>query len=577
MRLATAAVACVLLFVGLGYWVLGAVPASGGFVVPLDHSRELPQGDFYVGNYTEPAHLNPFTSSDSVALSYELRFTHDCLMRMDPTTGELQPAAARIVEESADGLACTFELREGLQFSDGSPVTVADVRFTFDVVRDRAVPVGTIHDSVARVERFADLGGRRFRLELRDYHFTGLRGMAIGYRIVQRAFYLRRVARKARTLGLPVPAGPGRPGFADLLARVRLPGPGTGPYQIARDASGRPVWNRGRDLVLTQNPRSWHRAVYPRSWNLAGIKLRFLADPQTAFAELRKQALDWHLPANPDMLLAENPELAAHFRVLRYDSSKLGQYFVLWNHTDGRPTADRRVRRALTMLFDRERIVREVFGGSATVARSWFKRGSPQYPVGLAEIGYDPQAAARLLAEAGFGTGRPLRLEILAPPDPRYRRVLELARPSFAQAGVVLEARILEWVALSAQRAEGRFDGVMMYWRHSGLGVDPHEFFHSNPACKSGGHNHMCYRNAEVDRLLEAARSERDAERRTALYQQFNQLVHADQPITLLVHPLNTLLLHRRLQDAEPGATGVFPQHWWVAPAERLHELGRRR
>ena len=567
--------ACITLVGGLLTWVM-LTNQPRRFEVPMDHSRALPQGDFYVSAVVEPRDLNPLTSTDAWALSFVIGYTHDCLMRLSTTAGALEPGLASLVERSADQLSFVFSLREGLRFSDGSPVTLEDVAFTYEVGRCKDVALGSIADSVGSVKAFEKLGDRRFRVTLKRRHFTGLAGFATDYRVVKKTWFLQEIAALASAEGVPGRVGPGHAEFGRLLGLVVLPGPGTGPYHLAVDARGEVVWERGRELWLVQNLHSWHRAAQPTAWNLAGMRLRFLGSTPAAFTQLRQQAIDWHMPMDMDALLEEAPDLMQHYRRLDYDTPAAGQFFVVWNHT--RPAlADARVRRALTMLFDRERMVGELFGGRARVARCWFQPNAPEYSRDLDPLAFDPAAARALLAEAGYGEGQehgPLRIEIVAATEQRFLRILQMAQASFQNAGVTLEAQLMENTAAKVRRAEGGFDGYMMYWRHSPVGVDPYEFFHSNPQGLEGGHNLMRYRNPEVDGLLVRARTEPDATRRRGIYHRFNRLVHADQPITFLVHPRNSLLLHRRFKDSDPQWRGVTPERFWVAPEDRIHRRG---
>ncbi|MCB9888739.1 MAG: hypothetical protein H6836_04110 [Planctomycetes bacterium] len=577
MRLRWAVALICVAVAGLLCWVLVRTPPTGSadFVAPIDPTRPRPQGDAYCGAFHEPAHLNPFTTSDHVALSYVLRFTHDCLMAIDLTSGALVPALAEVSEASPDGLRFDFALRDGVRFSDGTPVTVEDVRFTHEVLQDRTVPAGSIASAVGQIAAFETLDARRFRITLRARHFAGLAAMAIGYRVVQRRWFVQRIAELAAARGVAVPDRPGAPEFGRLLAAVRLPGPSTGPYRLAVDRRGAPVWRAGTELWLVQNPSSWQRRAFPERWNLAAMRLRFGLDEPAQFVALRAQQLDWVLPPDLGRLLADHPDLLEHYRAVRYDSAVLGQYLVVWNHQ--RPALrDARVRRALTRLFDRRAIAEELLGGDAVVASSWFKQGTPEYGLDP-PWAFDPKLARAELAAAGYGNGQPngpLRITLVGDRgQARYRRMVELAQGAFRDAGVELRGNLMEWGAALAARERGEFDGFLMYWSHSPEGVDPFEFFHSNPTGAPGGHNRMRYHDAEVDALLVTARRELDATKRIELLQRFNLAVHRDQPVTLLVHPRNALLLHRRFEDAVPGFTGMVPERWWVKPDQRRYHL----
>jgi ABC-type transport system substrate-binding protein len=79
-----------------------------------------------------------------------------------------------------------------------------------------------------------------------------------------------------------------------------------------------------------------------------------------------------------------------------------------------------------------------------------------------------------------------------------------------------------------------------------------------------------------IVQLLTEARQELDPVRRTEMYQRFNRWLDEEQPVTLLAHQTNTLLLHKRFQSVAPSPIhGVFPRDWWVDPKDVLHEIGR--
>lgn len=565
MRLLLAVVLLALTLAGLGWWVLGLNQGATQLQPRLDANRQRPQGDYYVGAYEEPKNFNPFTSLDSVVNGGLLPYTHDGLLGLDPSTLATTPALASIEERAADGRSCVLRLRDDLRWSDGTPLTTADVAFTYATLRDAT---GRMAQAAARLQSLDVLDARRLRLTLREVHFAGLDAVATELRPLQQRWWQSEVARLAQAAGAAVPA-PGTPDFGRLVGQVALPGPASGPYQVAVDAaSGTPSWRRHEELVLVQNPHSWRRAAEPEHWNLAGSKMRFLADPAATRVALRNQQLDWTVVgSDPQKILAGDPELAQHFQALTYDYVKLGQYVVMWNCR--RPAlADARVRRALTMLFDRQTLVARVLEGVAVPALGWFKSGTPEYPRDLRPIAFDPIAARALLQEAGFDADRPLRVSMLRGNDPLHNRIMDLARPAFEQAGVELIDVVRSYEAYSVMRDARDFDGVLATVSH-GVWIDPYDRFHSSQSER--GENFMGYANAEVDRLLEQARTELDGEQRAALYRRFGEILHDEQPVTLLAHPLVGLLLHRRFEGVEIGRLGLRFDTLWVPQAAQLH------
>jgi peptide/nickel transport system substrate-binding protein len=555
---------------GLGWWVLGLHPGGARVDVALDAQRARPQGDYYVGAYVEPRDFNPFTSLDSV-VGFLLGQTHDALLDLDPQTAELRAGLAQVELRSASGLSCVLALREDLLWSDGTPLTTEDVAFTYALARDPAVNPGRLAAAVERLESLEVLDVRRVRLTLRERHFAGLGSVATELRIVQKRWWLDEVARRARAAGEAVPATPGDSGFARFVNQVALPGPASGPFKIAEDpATGGPLWRRGEELIAVQNPLCWRRRAEPAHWNLAGLKLRFIADPAAQQVALRTQKIDWLVvDGDPQEMLDRDPELARRYRALTYDYVRLGQYVVMWN-CRRKALADPRVRRALTMLFDRDTLVDKVLTNVAARASGWFKPGSPEYPENLAPIPFDPRAARGLLREAGFDAdaGKPLRIGILRGNTALHERIVDLARPAFEQAGVVLDDMVRSYDAYQDLRDRREFDGLLAAVNHS-VWIDPFYRFHSSQV---DAENFMGWAHAEADRLLVEARAELDGARRAALYRQFGAILHAEQPVTLLCHPRIGLLLHQRFEGVAIGKFGLRLDSLWVPETKRLHE-----
>jgi peptide/nickel transport system substrate-binding protein len=181
---------------------------------------------------------------------------------------------------------------------------------------------------------------------------------------------------------------------------------------------------------------------------------------------------------------------------------------------------------------------------------------------------FDPRAARAELAAAGVAT--PLRLSVLAAAEqPLHRRILEAAHGPFAAAGIELVAETVEFGTL-VQRLQARdFDGALALELHDPW-IDPWPHFHSSQG-GPGGQNWMGFADPEVDRILDAARFERDPQARNALYGTFTARMRELQPVTLLVHPRVAVLLHRRFQGVEVGPLGLVPETWWVRPEDVLH------
>lgn len=524
---------------------------------------DKPQGHIYTGALGEPSDVNPFTTHDPIGQRLVLSFTHDSLLDRDPATGRLRSALASAYEVGADGLSCTFTLRDGVQFSDGQLMTMADVLFGWQLAEAGHLELGFVSSCYRRISAAEALDDRHLRVRFGDRHFAAVGTVGLGWIVAQKQFFVDRV-RERLDPGEAMPEVASAR-FAALLGQVdQQCGPGTGPFELQNDPGGVSNWQRRQSMELTRNAFAWRRALRPGTWNFGGMRILF-RDQAGARNALLRGEVDWYSGAQLDQLLANRAELSDRYQKLVYDYPELGCYRIVWN-TELKPFDDPRVRRAMSMLVNRQEVL-EVFAGAARVATAHAKIGSPAYP-DVQPLSFDPKAARRLLREAGFdpAQGKPLRMTLLTynGSEPA-RRVLELFASSAKQAGIDLEVHARESAAFVAEKKYRAWHGYMALQYFDTWG-DPHRFLHSE-----GRDNDGRWQHRDADRLIEAAQIELDDGKRSALWRELHELAHLEQPATLVVHPLASMLLNRSIEDCAPGPLGLRPYRAWVAP-----ELQRR-
>lgn len=533
----------------------GVGEADGQWAPLLDGK---PQGHVYAGAAGEPSDVNPFTTYDPLGRRLVLAYTHDTLLDHDPKSGELRPALCESYEISADGTTCTFTIREGLEFSDGSAVTMADVLFGWELAQAGHLALGYIGQGFARILSVDSLDRRRFRVHFRGQHFAAVAAVGLHWMVAKKQFFIDCVQRR-------LPVGESMPAidsalFATLLDQVdEQCGPGTGPYQLLNDPTGVSNWDRRQELLLTRNDSSWRREVRPGSWNFAGMRTLFRDQAGARNAVLRGE-VDWYSGPELDLLLASNSKLADGYQKLVYDYPELGCYRMIWNCKQA-PFDDVRVRSAMGMLVNRSEVAK-VFGGSAMAATAHAKLGSRAYP-SVEPLSFDPAAARGILREVGFdaGIGKPLRMTMLTYQGHEpTRRVVELFADAAKQAGIELEVHARESSGFVAEKAEGEWHGILAL-QYFGPWGDPYRFLHSDGLQNIGSWSHP-----DADRLSEVARRELDVARRSDIWRELHELAHREQPATLIVHPLASMLFNKNIEDCQPGPRGLKPNWGWVKP-----------
>jgi peptide/nickel transport system substrate-binding protein len=554
--------------IGLGLTVMwGAGPqtaeprdgGSDGAAVGVPVARDgVPQGHFYTGASEEPKDVNPLTAHGNVARRLVHFYTHEGLLEVDPATGELRPMLAERFEVDTAANACTFTLRTGVRFADGSPMTLEDVLFPWQLARAGHLPMGGLGDVFARVLEVEPIDDRRFRVLFRDQHFAALRIVGEGWCVVSKPFFVARVA--ARCAPEPVPAVDSAQ-FAVLLDQIDHEcGPGTGPYLFENDPNGVQRWRPRQDLRLVVNPNSWRRAASPGTWNFAGFHLLW-RDQAAAMHALLRGEIDWFTTFNAEGLVAAQPQLTAGYDLLRYDYEALGVYRVMWNCK--RPgLGDPRVRRALGMLFDGDALLAQ-FPGAGKRAVAHCKPDSPACPRELQPLAFDPSQARALLRDAGFDAaqGTPLRLRVVAVEGTDIlRRCCDLFADAANQAGVELELLRRDWGGYMEEKIAGDWDGLLSLQSFRAWG-DPYDLLHSE-----GLDNDGKWANADADRLASAARIEPDPARRAELWRELHTIVYQEQPATLVLHPLVSVLLDKRIERESIGRNGLVLERAFVAP-----------
>jgi peptide/nickel transport system substrate-binding protein len=228
--------------------------------------------------------------------------------------------------------------------------------------------------------------------------------------------------------------------------------------------------------------------------------------------------------------------------------------------------ADRRVRRALTMLIDRESIGRNLYGGLAKLSNGPLPPAHWAWDASIAPWPYDPAEAERLLDEAGFRKGSDgirhkgtLRFAFtfsLGRGGDLQRQMVELAQQSFRKAGIDMKIQPLEWAAFSAKVDAGELEAWAAAWN-----LDPYPDmatqWHS-ASVPPVGLNNCFYRNPDVDTLLERLKTAFDRDEAKRLLAGIQRIVHDDEPVSFLNTPLTKWGVSGRIEGVRTSPVGLF-------------------
>jgi len=495
-------------------------------------------GTIVFGEPVEPRELNCIRAGDVPAIRI-CRLVADTLLDYDRNLNVV-PRLAESYEASADGKVLTFHLRKGIAWHDGRPFTAKDVLYTVEQIR---APGGRVAGN--RAALFQPLES----IEAPD-EFTVVSRFrepyALAYQAWAKAFIMPSHLRFA-------------PGEASPTDRAPV---GTGPFRFVR-------WDPQQQIVLEAN-----RDYFAERPHLDRLINRYVPDLHTLALALKVGEVDI---ASMPPAEAPRDDASLAYRILRYPTLSLD--LILWNVRSPRGLfTDARVRRAMSLALDRDGYIREITQGNDLPAVSSFHPVSWAHDPDLKPLPYDPNAAAGLLASAGWrdrdgdgvldtASGRASFTLLFRAGNPEHERLASLFQSAVKRLGVDVSLQGLEWPVLLEKARGHAFDAVIYRW---GLDADPdpYDFFHSSQY--PTGQNYGGYSNPEVDRLAEQGRRTLDIKARAALYRRLERILQDEQPHTFISHPSATVGLTRRLRDVEVAPTGLWAWYpsflrWWVA------------
>jgi oligopeptide transport system substrate-binding protein len=252
------------------------------------------------------------------------------------------------------------------------------------------------------------------------------------------------------------------------------------------------AWRVGDRIRLARSATWWGRD----SVGLASVDALPVENAITALNLYLTGAIDW-LPRTPSDLgehLRERPDY--------YGGAALSVYYYRVNAARP-PLDDPRVRMALALAIDRDTLVRDVLRRGELPALHVVPPGVPGYEPPPSGLGFDPERARRLLAEAGYPGGRGLRtLGLLFNTLEDHRKIAEWVADQLGRnLGVEVRAYNQEWQSYLATVQQGDYDLARAGW--IGDYVDPNTFL--DLWVTNGGNNQTAWGDPLYDRLIRAA------------------------------------------------------------------------
>lgn len=524
-----------------------------------------------------PGTFNYLMAADTPSLLVSFRLLAGRLVEFDADTQTYVPGLAESWKMGDDGRTLELTLRDGLQFSDGQPLTAEDVSFTFRALYDERTSSPIFRDAMMISERPIEVtvvDARRLRLV-----FPEAVASAEGY-LANLAVLPRHILEAELTAGKLRDAW----GVTSDPQRIVT----AGAFTVESSTPGERV-------VLKRNPNYWKKdAAGTQLPYLDNITVEVISDGNAALARLNQNSLDiYDLMRPTDYASLRN----AQGPVRAYDLGPgLGTDHLWFNlNEDARGGkavvdqnkyawfADARFRRAVSHAIDRESIATNTLQGLATPLYGFVSPGNRVWAAtDLPRTEYNLDKARALLVEAGFKTrgtaeapeltdakGNRVEFTLIVPAESEPRKQeAAVIQEDLARLGIKMQIAPIAVGELSARYKQSLdYDAVLFgatasepdpgSYKSLLLSSDKEHQWHPKQAKPETEWE------ARLDTLVNAMARERDQQKRLAVFHDIQALLAEQLPLIPVVARHTTVAANTRLGNYRPST--IFPYSLWNA------------
>ncbi|MDI3298577.1 MAG: ABC transporter substrate-binding protein [Bacillota bacterium] len=466
-------------------------------------------GTITIGINADPPNLDP-SGSTALVDRYVQNSIFDKLYDMDASLQVVPVLAASLPEVSADGKVYTIHLRQGIQFSDGTPFNADAVVFN---LKRYMSPESARHSELSFVQDVQKVDEQTVRIILTK-PFSPL---------------LYTLTDRAGMMGSPAAIQKEGANFGQHPV-------GTGPFMFESRT-------KGDQIVLVRNPHYWQKGK-PKADRLVW---KVVTDDNVKVVNLKAGQLDIidTVPAQSVGDLQSN----SAFRV---DIGPGLGFQGLYLNVNEPPFNNVYLRRAVDLAIDRAALVKVVFGQTADPGYGPFPAGTPAAAASGAVPSVDLAKVKQLLAQGGHPDGFSFTLKIAA--SPVNQQVAQVLKNMLAQAGITMNIQQEEFGTLLDDSTKHNFQASALGW--SGR-PDPDGNIYAW-LYTGGSLNDSAYSNPQVDQLLDQARATNEMAQRVDIYRRVMEIVHQDVPYVYLYFPKNVKAYSSQLKGFVNVPDGII-------------------
>ncbi|MFK0040539.1 ABC transporter substrate-binding protein [Paenarthrobacter sp. NPDC090517] len=470
-------------------------------------------GQLVMAREADASTLMPVDATDNESI-WTVEEIYDTLLVPSVDGGTLNPSLATKWVQSEDKLSWTFTLRSGVTFSDGSPLTSADVKFSLEAASDPDLPSAFLNEQIAAIEAPAP-----------ETVVVKTKGVWSPLPSVLALF--------ANSIVPENYGGLSREDFAKAPV-------GSGPFKVKS-------WNRGQQLELVRNTSYWG----PDRPYLDGVTFVTVPDANTRATQLQggQISINEAPAASSFAALASTPGLKAS----AFDSSLTS--FLTLNNTRA-PFSDVHIRRAIAYAIDREAILKAAYFGQGSAAGSFLSPAYWAYDANVTGRQFNLDEAKKEMAQSTQPQGFSVNI-LVTSGNATQLTIAQILQSELAEIGITVSINQMEPSAQRAARKSMDYDMAISVATTDI--TDPDELVRFI-AVQSGGSNALYtgYDNKEVADLATKAAELSDQAERVKIYSKIQEKVNEDQPMVPLFYLPALYSYSDTVHGFQPSITGNY-------------------
>lgn len=499
-----------------------------------------------IGCDTEPTILNPFLP-DGTSIATKL-VTSNILWGLLAVTPDLQytPHIAEQVPTLDNGLVTkdpftvTYDIKKNAIWSDGTPITSADVKFTWEIIMNGNYPIAD-RSGYDKIERIDTPYEKTVRLVFREPYAAYRNLFSTAYPILPKHILEGKRFTEAMN---------------DFLTFA------SGPYKFKE-------WDRGKQLVIVRNETFWEGK--PR---IGMVTFKFIPKRNVRLAALENGEIDVGYSPTDEEAPASLKEIKDKKADIRPG--------LIWEHIGFNlskpPLNDINVRRAIAFVVDRNKVALTAIGKAEVLNSVLVPEQKQFYTPAWNRYSNDARKSADYLTAAGYQKGsdgfyekggKPLVITISTTAgNPTREKIEKIIKDDLARAGIRTEIKNTDddnffnhWLP------EGNFELGVWAWLESPEPNLDHLFV--SDKIPPAGQNYYRYHNPDIDSLLNSAVTTIDTSGRANLYHQIQEKISSDLVVIPLYQHPQVIIYDKRIGGVANNATYEGPfwnlSKWWAA------------